>query len=86
MSQRLGWIDQDDRRRVEELLRRAGLPTALPGELDGARMLELMAVDKKVLAGRTRLVLLKALGQAVVSDEFDPQALRDTLAHGLSAA
>ncbi len=86
MSQRLGWIDQDDRRRVEKLLRRAGLPTALPGELDGARMLELMAVDKKILAGRTRLVLLKALGRAVVSDDFDPQALRDTLAHGLSAA
>ncbi len=49
-------------------------------------MLELMAVDKKVLGGRTRLVLLKAMGHAVVTHDFDADALRYTLAHGRSAA
>ncbi len=52
-------------------------------------MLELMAVDKKVAAGRLRLVLLEALGRAVVTDRFDPAALEaalteETRAQGLS--
>ncbi|HSS63242.1 MAG TPA: 3-dehydroquinate synthase [Gammaproteobacteria bacterium] len=86
LSARLGFISTEDAGRVEKLLERAGLPTRLPETLDGARMLELMAIDKKVLGGRTRLVLLEALGRAVVSDDFDPEVLRDTLAHGRSAA
>jgi 3-dehydroquinate synthase len=38
-----------------------------------------MAVDKKVLDGQLRLVLLRGIGQAVVTADFDPQALRATV-------
>jgi 3-dehydroquinate synthase len=38
-----------------------------------------MAVDKKVLAGRLRLVLLRGIGDAVVTGDFDPQTLRACL-------
>ncbi|MDX1528880.1 MAG: 3-dehydroquinate synthase [Gammaproteobacteria bacterium] len=86
LSARLGLIGEADARRVEKLLKRAGLPTALPDTLDADRMLELMAVDKKVLGGRNRLVLLETIGRAVVSDDFDRQALGETLAQGRSAA
>jgi len=41
----------------------------------------LMAQDKKVAGGRIRLVLLRALGEAVVTADFDPEALDRTLAH-----
>lgn len=34
-----------------------------------------MALDKKVMDGRLRLVLLKAIGEAVVTDQFDMQVL-----------
>jgi 3-dehydroquinate synthase len=44
-----------------------------------ARFLELMAVDKKVLEGRMRLVLLKAIGQAVITDEYPKAQLEATL-------
>lgn len=86
MSARLGWLSREDCRRVEQILARTGLPTRLPENLDTERMLELMAVDKKVLRGRTRLVLLKALGQGVVTDDFEPDVLRQSLAGGRSAA
>jgi 3-dehydroquinate synthase len=33
-----------------------------------SRFIELMQVDKKVLDGKLRLVLLKALGEACISD------------------
>jgi 3-dehydroquinate synthase len=39
-----------------------------------------MALDKKVLAGRLRLVLLRRLGEAVVSADYDPAALEAVLA------
>ena len=41
--------------------------------------LEHMAVDKKVLDGRLRLVLLKGLGAAVVTSEFPREILDATL-------
>ena len=44
-----------------------------------ARALTLMGMDKKVLAGRIRLVLLQGLGTAAVTADYDPEALGETL-------
>ena len=81
LSARLGWLDEADVQYVTSLLERAKLPVRGPAELTPERMLELMAVDKKVMSGRLRLVLLKTLGNAVVTDDFDAQQLRNTLVH-----
>ena len=83
LSARSGWIGEADARYVAELVERAKLPGRGPAELSPERMLELMAVDKKVMSGRLRLVLLKALGEAVVTGDFDAQQLRNTLVHTL---
>jgi 3-dehydroquinate synthetase len=64
---------------VRELLVRAGLPVAAP-RIGVERALELMALDKKVEDGRVRLVLLRGLGHAVLSADYDPAALRAVLA------
>ncbi len=79
LSSRQGWLGGSDVRRVASLLAHAGLPVAAPAALEPDQMLELMAVDKKVVAGRIRLVLLKAIGEAVVTDAFDPGLLRSVL-------
>jgi 3-dehydroquinate synthase len=79
LSARLGWLSAAARQRTRDLIDRAGLPTAPPSDLSAERFLELMAVDKKVLDGRLRLVLLRAIGAAVVTDAFDPALLRATL-------
>ena len=55
----------EDVARVRRLLQQAKLPVAGPA-LGADRYLDLMGHDKKVLAGRLRLVLLKRLGEAVV--------------------
>jgi 3-dehydroquinate synthase len=82
MSRRLGWIDAQDLERTERLIRAAGLPGEPPPELSAQRFKELMSVDKKVLDGQLRLVLLRGIGEAVVTGEFDPAALEDTLNEG----
>ncbi len=78
VSQRQGWLNAADVRRIRDLLRRAGLPITAPG-IGTARALELMGMDKKVLGGRIRLVLLKRLGEATVTADYRPEALADTL-------
>ncbi|MCW8828264.1 MAG: 3-dehydroquinate synthase [Gammaproteobacteria bacterium] len=69
LSEDLGWLRSDEVRRIRNLIKQAGLPIQAPAALDSARFLELMAVDKKVQDGQLRLVLMKGLGQAVISAE-----------------
>jgi len=69
LSRRLGWVESADLARVTDLFRRAGLPTRGP-DLGGARYLELMQHDKKVVNAKLRLVLLKRIGEAVLRDDI----------------
>lgn len=79
LSLRLGWLEDRQRRRAVALIERAGLPTQAPAGLAAETLLELMARDKKVTAGRLRLVLLRGIGAAQVSADYDHAALRATL-------
>jgi 3-dehydroquinate synthase len=79
LSARLGWLDRGDLARTRRVIAAAGLPVDPPPGLSADRFLELMAVDKKVLEGRLRLVLLRGIGRALVTDDFDPALLRATL-------
>jgi 3-dehydroquinate synthase len=82
LSARLGWISVADAQRSKTLIEAADLPTAPPKDMSSQQFMELMAVDKKVLDGALRLVLLTAIGEAVISSDFSPQALADTFAAG----
>jgi 3-dehydroquinate synthase len=64
--------------RVRDILGKAGLPTEAP-RVGAARVLELMQMDKKVLAGTIRLVLLEKLGRAIVTSNYAQGALDATL-------
>jgi 3-dehydroquinate synthase len=79
LSHRLGLIDAGIKGRVRDILGKAGLPTAAP-RIGAAKALELMQMDKKVLAGAMRLVLLEKLGRAIVTADYAQGALEATLA------
>ena len=79
LSHRLGMIDGSIKGRVRDILGKAGLPTAAP-RIGAAKALELMQMDKKVLAGAMRLVLLEKLGRAIVTADYSQGALEATLA------
>lgn len=78
MSQRLGWMSGADVERIERMLKAFGLRTDV-SELAAGTLAEKMKIDKKVAAGRIRLVLLKAIGKSVVTGDYDDDALRETL-------
>lgn len=77
---RMGALSDKDKRRINTLLQAAGLPIEVPRQLDLEQIRATMQVDKKVLNGRLRLVLPTALGQAIVTEDFDAQLLQQTLA------
>lgn len=79
LSVRLGWLSNAERERAVALIAAAGLPTRLPPGLERQQLLDLMATDKKALAGQMRLVLLRSVGEAVVTTEFNDASLLETL-------
>lgn len=79
MSLELGWLNQADLDRVSDSLAAWKLPVTAPQGMARADFSELMALDKKVQNGRLRLVLLNQIGDALVTGEYDPNALTRTL-------
>ncbi|TAJ77252.1 MAG: 3-dehydroquinate synthase [Gallionellaceae bacterium] len=78
LSQRLGWIGAEEVARIRHLFERTGLPVHAP-HLGAETYLRLMGLDKKVLGGKIRFVLLKAIGHAVVGGDVPEELLRQTL-------
>jgi 3-dehydroquinate synthase len=79
LSIREGLVDEGVRQRAVALLQRAGLPVIPPAEITVEQYLEAMAIDKKNVDGRIKLVLLNALGDAFITDEYDHDKLLQTL-------
>lgn len=80
LSRDLGWIDASEHGRVVALVERCGLPIVPPATMYADAFMRYMALDKKVAAGKLKLVLLKTLGNAVVTAEYPPEALANQLA------
>lgn len=78
-SHKAGLIDGAVNDRVRTILGKAGLPTE-PPRVGAARVQELMQMDKKVLGGAVRLVLLEKLGRAIITTDYPQSALDATLA------
>lgn len=78
LSMRMGKLTARDVDRIVALLVRAQLPVRAP-ELGVDRYLALMGLDKKVEAGRLRLVLLEQIGRGYVTSEFPQGDLRRVL-------
>src|SRR5450830_21370 len=66
LSQRLGFIDIATKDRLTALVNAAGLPVVAPN-LGTQRWLELMEVDKKNEGGQIKFILIKPLGQPLIT-------------------
>jgi 3-dehydroquinate synthase len=92
LSAQLGMIPESDVSRIQRHLVAVGLPTRLQdiagfkqeGLPDADALMALMAQDKKVKRGRLTFILLKAVGQAVISSDVDPGVVRDFVARKLA--
>lgn len=79
LSQRQHWIEADVKERTINLLQKASLPVTPPAEMTVQQYMDIMAIDKKVDQGIIKFVLLKQLGKAVISSDYDAELLKQTL-------
>ena len=82
LSCREGWIDARDCTRLRHLLQAFDLPVTPPADMSADTFIQHMLVDKKVLDGNLRLVLLQEMGRACVTSDFEKQHLNSTLTAG----
>lgn len=78
LSHRLGWITANDLERTKKIILRANLPVVCP-KIPLDEFLAYMSHDKKVLNGQLRLVLMKQLGKAVITKEFDVELMKQAI-------
>lgn len=64
LSRRLGWLNDADVQRVQNIFKAANLPITPPAEMTTEQYVDLMAVDKKNVDGKIRVILLEAIGKA----------------------
>ena len=79
LSQRMGWLNEVEVKRIHALLSASSLPLKAP-HLGVERYLDLMQSDKKVEYGKIRLVLQQGIGKAVITSDYDAAKLNETLA------
>jgi 3-dehydroquinate synthase len=79
LSVRMGWMSENELERVRNIFIAANLPVAAPAELTPKEFMALMSVDKKVQDGVIRLILMKGIGQSIISDDYDASKLQETL-------
>jgi 3-dehydroquinate synthase len=64
---------------LSSLLNALGLPTVIPEDMQTDSIIEAMSLDKKMLAGQTRLILLESLGSAVIDTGCSTEQIRIAL-------
>jgi len=75
LSLERGWLEEQDCRRIQALLQESGLPIQISPEIDQDKLFSYLMRDKKVSAQGLRWVLLKSIGQGVLTDQVSKEEL-----------
>lgn len=86
LSWRMGNLSEQDVSRSVALFEAANLPVLPPLAMSLDSFVERMALDKKVLDGSLRLVLLAALGDAIVTSDFPVADFEASILDALEAS
>ena len=79
ISNRLGIFDKNELLRLGGVIKSAGLPTEVP-DLELEKIIQAIKHDKKILRGRIRFVLPKAIGSVFITDQVSLSLIQEILA------
>src|SRR5271166_5095465 len=72
-------LPEEDIKEIETAIRLFDLPTQLPSELSGSKILERVFADKKFIDGKIRFVVTPKLGSALLADNVTIEDLESGL-------
>ncbi|MHB1041514.1 MAG: 3-dehydroquinate synthase [Eubacteriales bacterium] len=75
LAEALELLDRCECARIEALVRGAGLPVEIPGELTTRDLLQCFYHDKKVTGGRLTFVLPERIGKVIIKRDLDEDLL-----------
>ena len=81
LSHLQGYIDIESVDIIKNVLEKANLPISIYGKITSSKFIAAMSVDKKVIDGSIRLVLLERLGSAFISSDYSDELLQKVINH-----
>jgi len=79
LSARMGLCDFSLQERIESILESVNLPTRIPSNLKPIELLQAMQRDKKKQAGQLRFILIRGIGQVIMSDKVSDKDILETI-------
>ncbi len=79
LSEMRGLCEPGITRELVGLLEGIGLETKVPEDLKTQEIIEAMSLDKKMLAGKARLILLEALGKSIIDSSSTGQEIMSAI-------
>ena len=68
-----GDLSKEDINRIKNLLSKANLPTTIKKSMDSESLIKAMSLDKKTIDGNIRLVLLKSIGDSLITGSYSKE-------------
>ncbi|MCJ7763771.1 MAG: 3-dehydroquinate synthase [Dehalococcoidales bacterium] len=78
IARRMGILEDSELARLRSVIEGAGLPVEMP-RLDIERVIQAMKHDKKIVGGKVRFVLPRAIGDVFVTDEVSLSLVEEVL-------
>jgi len=76
---KLGMWSKEEAKRQNILIEKTGLPTTIPANLNTQAIINLLANDKKVKAGKVRFILPTQIGKVTIKDDISPEILTEVI-------
>ena len=76
-----GSLSKEDINRIQSLLSKANLPTKIKKSMDSESFIKAMSLDKKSIDGNIRLVLLKSIGDSLITGSYSKENFNTVISH-----
>ena len=75
LSEKMGYLESNEAKRIEALIRDAGLPWKIPEVFSAADIIDALRMDKKKKGDIVRFVLLKKIGMPFIIGSIKPETI-----------
>jgi 3-dehydroquinate synthase len=75
ISEKMGYLKNDETKRIEALVSEAGLPVKIPKSLDRDEIIARLRMDKKKKGDIIHFVLLKKIGMPFIDKSIEPKLI-----------